>query len=445
MYSYETNSNGNLIFAGCDTVGLAEKYKTPLLVYDEGQIRNNCRRFKHTLEKYYGKESRVVYAGKAFLSLAMCELINQEGLYLDVVSGGELYTALKAGFPAERILFHGNNKSEEELQMAIRAGVGRIVVDNFLEIEFINSICSEYEQKADVMLRITPGVDAHTHEYVNTGHIDTKFGFTLENNLADRAVEEVLASPYINLKGFHCHIGSQVFIDEPYLLAAELMVGFIKKVVDHYGFQAEELNVGGGFGIKYTEQDSPEEPAVILKSLSTKILELVRTMGLKKPTLYIEPGRSIVGEAGITIYKIGAIKDIPGVRKYVSVDGGMADNIRPALYGSKYYAVIANKVKEEPREVVSIAGKCCESGDMLIRDIRLPEVEAGDYLVVFSTGAYHYSMASNYNKLPRPAVVFIEEGEDKLVIRRETYSDLIRNDVANVEVENRQTGKRQVS
>ncbi|MEC9488913.1 MAG: diaminopimelate decarboxylase [Halanaerobium sp.] len=445
MSEFATGKNDNFVFAGCDTVKLAEKYGSPLLVYDEMMIRNNSRRLKNTLKKYYGNQSRVVYAGKAFMSLEMCRLAREEELYLDVVSGGELYTALKAGFPPERILFHGNNKSKDELAMAIRAGVGRIIIDNFLEIEMLQRLCEEEDTSVDAMLRITPGVDAHTHEYVNTGHIDTKFGFTLENGTADRAVEEVLLSPQITLKGFHCHIGSQVFIDEPYLRAAEVMLQFSKRMEDRFGYRVQELNLGGGFGIQYTEDDTPEEPSVILKSIAAKVHELVAELGLEKPAIYIEPGRSIVGEAGITIYQIGAVKDIPGIRKYVSVDGGMADNIRPALYGSRYSAIIASKPTREPEELVSIAGKCCESGDMLIKDIKLPRAEPGDYLVVFSTGAYHYSMASNYNRLPRPAVVFASEGQARLVVKRETYSDLIKNDLIYSQKESGKLDEKQVS
>lgn len=429
MTSLQTNHEGNLVFAGCDTVKLARKYGTPLIVYDEDQIRQNCRRFKHYLRKYYGETSEVIYAAKAFISIAMCQLIEEEGLGLDVVSGGELYTALQAKFPIDRIVFHGNNKSEEELTMAVEAGVSRIVVDNFWEIQLLNSICRSLNKKANVILRITPGVEAHTHEYIKTGQIDSKFGFCLEGNQAELAVKEVIASPHLILRGFHCHIGSQIFIEKPYIAAAEIMIRFIKKIRDVYNVEIQELNLGGGFGIQYTKEDSPEELEIMLKSMSNKVIEMTESLNLSKPKIYIEPGRGIVGEAAITIYKVGAIKDIPGVRKYVSVDGGMTDNIRPALYGAKYSAVIANKVNEKPAEVVSICGKCCESGDMLIWDIKLPRIQSGDYLVVFSTGAYHYSMASNYNRLTRPAVVFARKGTDTLVIRRETYSDLVKNEL----------------
>ncbi|MGB9976227.1 diaminopimelate decarboxylase [Thermovenabulum sp.] len=422
------NEKGHLEIAGVDAVELANTFGTPLYVFDEGLIRENCRKFKKELANIY-ENSGVIYAGKAFMTMNMAKIVEEEGLYLDVVSGGELYTALKANFPASRIFFHGNNKSYQELKMAIQYGVGRIVVDNFYEIELINDICKKMKKTVDILLRITPGIEAHTHDYIKTGQIDSKFGFGLENGHALMAVKTAVKMKTVNLIGLHCHIGSQIFETQPFKDAGIIMMELVKTIKDEFNYEIEELDFGGGFGIKYTKDDKPLPVKEYLEALVLSVREKAEEFGLKLPKLLIEPGRAIVGPAGVTLYTIGAIKNIPGIRKYVSVDGGMSDNIRPALYNAKYEAVIANKASKPLEEVVSIAGKCCESGDMLIWDINLPKVEPGDILAVFSTGAYHHSMSSNYNMLPRPAVVFINNKKARLVVKRETYEDLIKNEL----------------
>jgi len=424
------NELGHLEIGGCDAVELAKEFGTPLYVMDEECIRENCRLYKENLNSLY-KNSDVIYAGKAFLTVEMCKLIEEEGLSLDVVSGGELYMALQAGFPAKRIYFHGNNKSYNELEMAVRHGVGHIIVDNFYELELLRDITSKLSgRKVKILLRLTPGIEAHTHDYIKTGQIDSKFGFGLENGHAFMAIENALSIKNVKLMGFHCHIGSQIFEKEPFREAADIMVHFAKMVEEKYGFKTQEIDFGGGFGVRYTEEDKPLEVRDYLETLVESVIESCEKYNLSAPKILIEPGRAIVGEAGVTLYTIGAIKNIPGIRKYVSVDGGMSDNIRPALYNAKYSAAIANKAKWPAEETVSIAGKCCESGDMLIWDIDLPKIAPGDILAVFTTGAYHYSMASNYNMLPRPAVIFVRNKTARLVVRRQTYVDLLSYDIS---------------
>lgn len=422
------NEKHHLEIGGCDTVDLAREFGTPLYVMDEQLIRQNCREFREILMQLY-PNSEVIYAGKAFLTMGMCQLINEEGLSLDVVSGGELYTAIKSGFPPERIYFHGNNKTPDELEMAIDYEIGRIVVDNFYEIELLKDLVKKERKKINVLLRLTPGIEAHTHDYIKTGQLDSKFGFSLENGQAIIAVEQILRSKGLKLMGFHCHIGSQIFEKEPYKLAIQAMVSFAKALYRKYGFKTREIDIGGGFGIQYTSEDRPLSKKEYLKTIVDQFRSSCAQMEIPMPKIMIEPGRAIVGAAGTTLYTIGAVKDIPGIRKYISVDGGMSDNIRPALYDAKYSALIANKADFINDDKVSIAGKCCESGDMLIWDIDLPKVEPGDILAVFSTGAYNYSMASNYNMLPKPAVVFVANSNAKLMVKRQTYEELLQNEV----------------
>ncbi|HHW02699.1 MAG TPA: diaminopimelate decarboxylase [Thermoanaerobacterales bacterium] len=422
------NKLNHLEIGGCDTVDLVKEFGTPLYLMDEEYIRNNCRLYKNTLAKLH-ENSEVIYAGKAFLTMGMCKIIEEEDLGLDVVSGGELYTAISADFPAQRIYFHGNNKSYEELKMAVEYGVGRIIVDNFYELEMLKDLAKKRRGKIKILLRITPGIEAHTHDYIKTGQLDSKFGFGLENSHAVMAVEHALSSPGIKLMGFHCHIGSQIFEKEPFNMAAEVMLKFARDVHKRFGIEMNEIDFGGGFGIKYVDSDRPLSVETYLETLVDSVKLWSARLDIKTPKILIEPGRAIVGAAGTTLYTIGSIKNIPNVRKYVSVDGGMSDNIRPALYGAKYSAMVANKAGNPPEEKVSIAGKCCESGDMLIWDIDLPRVVPGDILAIFCTGAYHYTMSSNYNMIPRPAVVFVKDGSARLMIQRETYEDLLRNEI----------------
>jgi diaminopimelate decarboxylase len=422
------NSKGNLEIGGVDAVELAQQFGTPLYVYDVALIRERSRGFMQAFldEKL---NAQVAYASKAFSTIAMIQLAEEEGLSLDVVSGGELYTALTAGFPIERIHFHGNNKSRKELEMAIEHKIGCIVIDNFYEIELIKEISREKNANVKVLLRVTPGIEAHTHDYILTGQEDSKFGFGLQNGQAEAALKAVLECENFDVLGLHCHIGSQIFETTGFLLAASKIVEMLHTWKQQLSFEARVLNLGGGFGIRYTKEDEPLHPAKYVREIIKEVKKLTEEYSLAMPEIWIEPGRSLVGDAGITLYHVGSSKEVPGIRKYLAVDGGMTDNIRPALYRAKYEAVLANKPLAEVKETVSIAGKCCESGDMLIWDLPLPEAEEDDILAVFCTGAYGYSMANNYNRLPRPAVVFAENGKATLVVKRETYEDLVRLDL----------------
>lgn len=430
MYLHGTsriNTEGHLEIGGVDTVELANQFGTPLYVMDEMLIRRQCRSFIDAF-RGTGVNFQVAYASKAFLTMAMCRIIEEEGLSLDVVSDGELFTALQSGFPVSRIHFHGNNKTPEELEMALNANIGSFVVDNFTELHLLNALAQEMGKKASILLRLTPGVEAHTHEYISTGQEDSKFGFDLSNGQAFEAVRQSLELEAVEIVGVHSHIGSQIFEVEGFKLAVDKVASFALRVRSELGHVFKVINLGGGFGIRYVEGDAPLPASIMMEAIVTAMKEKLTSQGYPMPELWIEPGRSIVGEAGTTLYTIGSVKEIPGVRKYVSVDGGMTDNPRPALYQAKYDAMIANRGLEESEETVSIAGKCCESGDMLIWDLQLPRVNSGDLLAVSCTGAYNYSMASNYNRIRRPGVVFVKDGQADLVVKRETYEDLIQHD-----------------
>lgn len=431
MYLHGTasiNDEGHLEIGGCDTVKLVKEYGTPLYIYDVELIRARARAFKKMFEKYKVK-SQVAYASKAFSSIAMYQLAHDEGLSLDVVSGGELYTAMAAKFPAGKIHFHGNNKSEEELEMALDYKIGCIVIDNFHELHMLHHLCQQRNQNVNVLLRVTPGIEAHTHEYILTGQEDSKFGFDLKNGQADTALAISLESDYLNLLGIHCHIGSQIFETAGFVMAASKIFEKLSGWKDEYGFIPEVLNLGGGFGIRYTEEDKPLSPEQYVEEMIIEVKKETERLSLPMPEIWIEPGRSLVGDAGTTLYSVGSRKEVPNVRKYVAVDGGMSDNIRPALYDAKYEAVLANRPLDKPEEIITIAGKCCESGDMLIWDLPIPDPDQDDILAVFCTGAYGYAMSNNYNRIPRPPVVFVEKGTSRLVVKRETYEDVIRLDV----------------
>lgn len=429
----KVNHLGHLEIGNCDTVELVKEFGTPLYVYDVSFIRKRARSFIDTFKKA-NVDAQVAYASKAFSSIAILQLMNEEGLSLDVVSGGELYTAIKANFPAERIHFHGNNKSVEEIEMALDYNIGCFVVDNFYELDLLNKLCRDRNVQTNILLRVTPGIEAHTHDYILTGQEDSKFGFDVQSGQATVAVEKALSYDSFNVLGIHCHIGSQIFETTGFILAIQKLFKQIEEWKKHFNYEPTVVNVGGGFGIRYTEADKPLEPEAYVNAIIDEVKKQVTERNLSMPQIWIEPGRSLVGEAGTTLYKIGSSKEVPGIRKYVAVDGGMSDNIRPALYQAEYDAVVANRILEEHVETVSIAGKACESGDMLIWDLTVPKTEAGDILAVFCTGAYGYSMASNYNRLPRPAVIFVENGEAKLVIQRESYEDLIKLDLPLYEV-----------
>ncbi len=422
------NESGHLTAGGMDTVELAKKYGTPLYVMDEDLIREHCRSFKQSIDKYYGGNGLVCYASKAFCCKAVCKVMMDEGIGLDVVSEGELYTALSAGFPMDKICFHGNNKTDEELLLAVENKVGRIIVDNIFELERLNDIAKEKGVKANIMFRIKPGVDAHTHDFVKTGQIDSKFGFALETGEAFEAVKKAVSLENVDLVGLHCHIGSQIFDIDPFVLASEIMINFISDIKTKLGHEIKELDLGGGFGIKYTEEDTPVPYDKYMEKVSAKVKELCAEKGIELPFILIEPGRSIAAPAGITLYTVGGVKHIPNIRTYVSIDGGMCDNPRYALYRSKYDAVVANKASEPKNTVVTIAGKCCESGDLIGEGMPLQEAVPGDIIAVLATGAYNYSMSSNYNRLRKPAVVFIKNGESRIAVKRETLDDIIRND-----------------
>ncbi|MBQ4105536.1 MAG: diaminopimelate decarboxylase [Clostridia bacterium] len=421
--------NGHLMIEDCDAVELAKEYGTPLYVMSETTVRDNCRAYVKAFDDFYDGNGRAYYASKAFSCLEIYRIVKEEGMGVDVVSGGELYTAIKAGFPAERINFHGNNKTPDELAMALEYGVGMIIVDNYSEFDLINSIADSMNKVVSIAIRIKPGVEAHTHEYIKTGQIDSKFGFAIENGEATSAVEKALSLKNLNLRGIHCHIGSQIFDVEPFVDAASIMIDFIADIKNRFGTEIEELNLGGGFGIKYVDSDTPRNFALYIEEVSKTVKDKTAHLGLKMPFVSIEPGRSVVGEAGITLYTVGGIKNIPDIRTYVSVDGGMGDNIRYALYNSEYTVINAMRADAKAENKVTIAGKCCESGDLIQENILLADTEPGDILAVLSTGAYNYSMASNYNRIPRPAVVMVKGDKHRTVIRRETYDDLIKNDI----------------
>lgn len=423
----QINEKGHLTIGGVDTVELAQKYGTPLVVYDVEQIRNQIRAFKKVFEKEKVAYA-VSYASKAFACIAIYQVANEEGAYTDVVSAGELYTALKANFPTERISFHGNNKSLFEIEMAVKNHVGKIIIDNFHEIKLLDKVLREQDAKINVMLRITPGISAHTHEYDQTGQVDSKFGFDLESGQADLALEQVLANSRMNMVGIHAHIGSQIFELNGFEMAAKKLMEVAENWHSQYGYTAKVINVGGGFGIKYTAEDNPLKPEEFVQAIVETIKKEAKEAVFPVPEIDIEPGRSIVGPAGYNLYTTGSRKVVTGYRPYVTVDGGMGDNIRPALYDAKYETVLATDPKAPLTEHVRIAGKYCESGDILAEDQALPATKSGSLLAMLDTGAYGYSMASNYNRNPRPAVVFVENGKAKLVIKRESLEDLVHLD-----------------
>ncbi|MBI4277827.1 MAG: diaminopimelate decarboxylase [Armatimonadetes bacterium] len=429
LHGFGTTAAGHLEMGGCDALDLARAFGTPLHVLDEGQMRASLRAYREALAAHYPAPSRPVFASKALCVVATCQVAHQEGFGIDVVSMGEIHTARLAGVPAADMIFHGSNKTPEELRYALREGVGRIVVDNFYELELLDEITREMECDAEVLLRLTPGIEPHTHKAIITGGVDSKFGFGILGGDAEQAVRRALELPRVRLRGLHSHIGSQILEVEPFVLAAEAMMDFAGRMKEQAGLTLAELNLGGGLGIRYTEEHQPPEVATLVHALGEIVVARARRYGIALPTLMLEPGRSIVGEAGVTLYTMGAVKAIPGVRTYVSVDGGMYENPRTALYDARYTAVVASRPNAPATQTVAIAGRCCESGDVLIWEASLPAVKPGEILAVFSTGAYNYSMAGNYNRYPRPAMVMVREGVPRVVVERETLDDLVRKDV----------------
>ncbi|GAB6098964.1 diaminopimelate decarboxylase [Halanaerocella petrolearia] len=424
----EINEKGTLEIAGHDLEDIAEEYGTALYILDEAEIRNNCRAYRESFEKWY-PNSETLYASKAFLSVAMAKIIDQEGLGLDIVSGGELYTALEADFPVEKLYFHGNNKTPDEIEMALDAEVGTFVVDNQYELELLNQLAGKHGVVQEILLRVTPGIEAHTHSYIQTGQTDSKFGVGVQNGLALEVIKDAKELDNVKLTGLHCHIGSQIFKLKSFGKAIEIMMDFVEEVKEETGLVMEKLNLGGGIGIPYTEEENKPSIDDYARIVTETIKDTCERLDMPLPKIINEPGRSIIGTAGSTLYRVGSVKEIPDIRKYVAVDGGMPDNIRPALYDAEYEATIVNKADQDPEEEVTITGKCCESGDILIKDIELPKAESGDLLLTSCTGAYGYAMSSNYNGLTRPGVLLLSEDSVDWIVKPENYKDLIANDV----------------
>src|SRR5579859_1817996 len=425
--SAEVSEAGHLELGGCDVVALATAFGTPLYVYDEATIRNRARAYRDGLRSAYAGESLVCYAGKAYCAPWLLRVIAEEGLGLDVVSGGELFAAGIAGFAPERIYFHGNNKGEDELAQALDAGVSRVVIDNLEEIARVSRLAVSRGIRQDVLLRVAPGVDAHTHAHIKTGILDTKFGLSIQTGAAEAAALTIREAPGLELVDLHAHIGSQIFELEPYRQTIDRVFELASRLRASFGFELRELSPGGGFGMRYTAADQPIEPAEVTRAIGDGVCEAARRHGFSAlPKLTVEPGRSIVGPAGVALYTVGSVKEIAGVRTYVAIDGGMADNIRPTAYGALYWPMLANRALEDSAATVAIAGKYCETGDVLVKEATMPLPRVGDVVAVPGSGAYQLAMASNYNMALRPAVVVVADGVARLVRRRETYEDLLR-------------------
>ena len=420
--------DGEWVVGGVGARRIAREHGTPVYVLDEARLRANCRAYVTALRDTY-PNSQAIFASKALCCMATCRLAYDEGMWVDVVSAGEIHTALRAGVPAGALMLHGNNKTREELALAIEAGVGRIGVDNFNDLELLDALTREAGRRVDVLLRLTPGIEPHTHKAIVTGGVDSKFGFGIPDGTAQAAVRRTLELPGVRLRGLHCHIGSQVMELAPFEQAAHSMMEIAAWMARDCGVSVEELDLGGGLGIRYLPADRPPAIRDYVTTLAGIVRERAGAARIPLPRLMVEPGRSIVGDAGATLYRIGAIKPIAGIRTYVSVDGGMYENPRPALYQARYEAALAERLREPRRAPVTIAGRCCESGDVLIWETALPEPRPGDLLVIFSTGAYTYSMAGNYNRYPRPPVVFVQDGKARVAVARETVDDLLSKDV----------------
>lgn len=418
------NAQQHLTIGGCDVTDLATQYGTPLYVFDEMTLRNKCKEFLREFGSRY-PDVMVAYASKAYINKSLARVVAEEGLGFDVVSIGELAVVRAAEVALSRVHFHGNNKSREELAQAVDWGIGRVVVDNFFELEELERICAGKNVHQEILLRITPGVDPHTHAYISTGTTDSKFGFPLMTGDAAKAVAAAVASPHLRVVGLHMHLGSQLFEVDPYTQAIDGVLAFAADMAKQHGLRLEEFSPGGGFGVQYVGGEAPPPLSTYAQAITDALKAACAKHGLALPRLVLEPGRSIVGRAGVAVYRVGAVKDIPGVRKYVSVDGGMADNIRPAIYGSKYEAVVANRMDALPSEVVTLAGKYCESGDILINDVKLPALMADDLVVLPASGAYCLAMASNYNLAQKPAVLMVRDGAARVIRRRETIEDLL--------------------
>ena len=425
----DINEKGHLTIGGMDTVELAEEYGTPAYILDEEVIRKNCRTYRKAAAEYFGADALPLYASKALCFTEIYRIAAEEGMGIDCVSGGELYTAKRAGFPAERIYFHGNNKTDRDIRDAMDMGVGTFVVDNRDELIALSEEAQRRGKTQRILLRITPGIDPHTHRAIMTGNVDSKFGNAIVTGQAMAIVKEAIALEGIDLAGLHCHIGSQIFDIDPFADAASIMIRFIAAIKEECGFEIRELNLGGGLGVRYTEYDRIIDYAAAIRDIAAVVTGYAKEQGITMPRVILEPGRSLVAAAGITLYTVGSVKEIPGFKNYISVDGGMPDNPRYALYQSTYTALIANRANEARDYRATLAGRCCESGDLLGEDMEIQHATGGDILAVLVTGAYNYSMASNYNRLPRPPVILVKNGQAHVAVRRESYEDLVRNDL----------------
>ena len=423
------DENGHLYFAGMDTVTLAEKYGTPVFLLDDSRVRARVREYKEAMQRNFGAGSMPLFASKSLSFKEIYRMMAEENIGTDIVSSGELFTAVSAGFPMERAFFHGNNKTDFDIEYAIENGIGYFIADGIEELERIDEYAGKAGIRQKILLRITPGIDPHTHQKISTGGVDSKFGSAIETGLAKKVTAFALSKENIELCGFHCHIGSQIFEIEPYTDAADIMLSFIADMRDALGYTAKILNLGGGFGVRYVESDPEISITKNIDEIAAHIHAKCAELSLKLPTIYMEPGRSIVADAGMTLYTVGSVKEIEGFKNYVSIDGGMTDNPRYTLYQSAYTLCLANRASEEADFECTVGGRCCESGDLIQENVRLPKPTRGDILAVLVTGAYNYSMASNYNRVARPPVVVIRNGEDKLAVRRERFEDLIACDI----------------
>ena len=423
------NEKGHLTFAGFDTVELAKKYGTPLYLMDENLIRKRVRTYKNAMAKYFPEGSLPEFASKAFCAKQIYRIMAEEGIDIDVVSSGEIYTALSAGFPLERAFFHGSNKTDGEIRFAIENGVGYFIADNEEELEAINKTAKALGKTQKILLRVTPGIDPHTHKKISTGSVESKFGIAIETGQAKDAVESILKLSNIELCGFHCHIGSQIFESEPFVTASKIMLSFMGEIKEDLGYTARMLNLGGGFGVRYVESDPKIDYGEKIAEVGSALKEQCEELGLEVPLIHLEPGRSLVADAGLTLYTVGSVKEIKGYKNYVSIDGGMTDNPRYTLYESEYTVILASRANDQKDYIATLAGRCCESGDLIGEDFKITKPKRGEIMAVLTTGAYNYSMASNYNRVPRPPVVMLYGDRDYLAVKRESLEDICRLDV----------------
>lgn len=421
--------NGHLYFAGADTVSLAEKYGTPVFLLDDARVRARVREYKEAMKTNFGENSIPLFASKSLSFKEIYRIMAEEGIGTDIVSSGELFTAVSAGFPMERAFFHGNNKTDFDIQYAIENRIGYFIVDSMEELTLIDEYAEKAGIRQKILLRLTPGIDPHTHQKISTGGVDSKFGSAIETGLAERITKSALSKTNVELCGFHCHIGSQIFDIEPYITAAEIMLSFIAKMKEKFGFIAKILNLGGGFGVRYIESDPEISITENINAIGAYIRNKCIECNLRMPIIYMEPGRSIVADAGMTLYTVGSVKEIEGFKNYVSIDGGMTDNPRYTLYQSAYTILLANRADEKADFSCTVGGRCCESGDLIQENVMIPKPQRGDILAVLVTGAYNYSMASNYNRVTKPPVVVLRNGSEKLAVRRERFEDLVACDL----------------